>query len=89
MTVDEKTICPYCKKEMLKWASPGESSWGEGIHYVCFNDDCPYYVRGWKWMMDKYKVNASYRHHYNPETGETGPIPVWDKDALRNAIVSD
>lgn len=87
MTVKDKTVCPYCGVRMLKWKAPAESSWGEGIHYICFNDDCPYYKRGWKWMKEKYEVHASYRHHYYPDTGETGPIPVWDDAALRNAIV--
>jgi hypothetical protein len=87
MNEKDKTICPHCGKPMLKWACPAETSWGEGIHYICFNDECPYYVRGWKWMKEKFAVNASYRHHYNPETGETGPIPVWDENALKNNIV--
>jgi len=87
MSTTEKEICPYCHQQMEKWASPAESTWGEGIHYICFNDECPYYVRGWKWMKEKYAVNASYRHHYNPDTGEEGPIPVWSENALKDRIV--
>ncbi|MBD3169500.1 MAG: hypothetical protein GF307_08455 [candidate division Zixibacteria bacterium] len=86
MATEEKTICPHCNQPMKKWASPADSTWGEGIHYICFNDECPYYVRGWEWMKEKYKVSASYRHHYNPQTGEVGPLPVWDNDALKNNI---
>ncbi len=89
MTVDEKIICPYCHREMTKWACPPESTWGEGVHYICFNDECSYYVRGWAWMMEKYAVHASYRYHFNPITGERGPIPVWDGNALKNAIIED
>ncbi len=87
MIDNNKNVCPHCKQPMSKWASPGESTWGEGTHYVCFNDDCPYYKRGWEWMKDKYNVNASYRHHYNPETNASDPIPVWDENALRNKII--
>jgi hypothetical protein len=38
-------------------------------------------------MRDHYNVAASYRHRFDPATGETGPLPVWSSDALRNFIV--
>ena len=53
--------CPHCGNLLNKWATPAESSWGEGFQCACFNDECSYYVRGWKWMKEKYNVNASYR----------------------------
>ncbi|MBU1320658.1 MAG: ogr/Delta-like zinc finger family protein [candidate division Zixibacteria bacterium] len=84
---DDKTTCPHCGVKMLKWAAPAETSWGSDIQYVCFNDDCPYYVKGWEWMKGHYEQNVSYRHKYNPQTGELGPIPVWSSEALRNCIV--
>jgi hypothetical protein len=72
---------------MLKWAPPAETSWGPAVQYVCFNDDCPYYKNGWEWMRSHFEQNVSYRHRYNPNTGEEGPIPVWSDQALRNCIV--
>jgi len=85
---DEKDLtCPHCDGELSKWETPVASTWGTEYQYVCFNDECPYYVRGWKWMQEKYNVRASYRYRYNPATGEKGPLPVWSPDAMKSEII--
>ena len=74
---------------MSRWSPPDDSSWGPGYQYVCFNDECPYYLSGWDWMRDKFQQKASYRHRHNPQNGESGPLPVWSPAALRDGIISD
>ncbi len=86
---DDPTICPHCDTKMSKWQASDLNAWGDTVHYVCFNDECPYYKRGWKWMNEKYSVSGSYRHRYNPETGEKGPLPVWSDTSLKSGIIDN
>lgn len=85
----EKLTCPHCGSRLLKWLPPAESSWGQTLQYVCFDDECPYYQRGWDHMMTRYQVKASYRFRMDANTGEKGPLPVWSESATRERIVNE
>jgi len=87
----DKTLdkCPKCGSELSRWLNPDDSSWGRGYQMVCFSDECPYYISGWKWMKERYAVNASYRYRFNPENGSDGPLPVYSPVAGRGNIVQE
>ena len=74
---EDKTICPHCGQKMKKFQTPVDCSWGETYWWVCFNDECPYYVRGWDHMWKTQKVKCSYRHRYDPDNNTSGPMPVY------------
>jgi hypothetical protein len=44
MTKEDRPSCPHCGEPMLKWQPPSENTWNEPYQYVCFNDECKYYV---------------------------------------------
>ncbi|MBI4876025.1 MAG: ogr/Delta-like zinc finger family protein [Acidobacteria bacterium] len=89
MERDFQTRCPHCEGQMARWENPPQSTWSGGFQYVCFNDDCPYFVRGWVWMKETVNVDASYRFRLDPETGETGALAVWSKEALKSGILPE
>lgn len=87
VTVDAK--CPHCGVELCRWRAPEGATWEDAFHYVCFNDECPYYVQGWEWMESQFGRRVSYRYRLSPESGTSGPLAVWSPQAMRNFIVDD
>jgi len=82
-----RPACPHCGARLQPFRLPDNSGWDEGIHFACFNDDCPYFRRGWAWMLDHYGVKASYRFRIDPSTGNSTPLPVWSRDAVKDRIL--
>jgi SAM-dependent methyltransferase len=83
-------LCPHCGEKLKKWAvpdNPFEVTWDNEFMYICFNDHCPYYVRGWDHMSKEGNRGVSYRLMYNPEKDVCMPIPVPSPRALRESIV--
>ena len=79
--------CPHCEQALVPFLLPEAGGWDTPFHLACFNDDCPYYVRGWAWMEEHYGVRSSYRHRLDPATGTTSPLPVWSPTAIRDRIL--
>jgi SAM-dependent methyltransferase len=84
--------CPHCGAKLKKWLVPDNPfacTWDNEFMYICFNNTCPYYVRGWDHMNREGIGGNSYRLMYNPEKDCVMPIPVPSPRALRDGIVED
>ena len=87
----ESLRCPHCFQSLKKWSVPQTpfTEWDNEFMYVCFNDQCPYLLRGFQEMSRQGNLGSSYRFRYNPENGSVGPIMVQDFKMLKDGIVDD
>jgi SAM-dependent methyltransferase len=81
--------CPYCEEGLLRWGVPQSpfTEWDVEFMYVCFNDECPYLVRGWQVMHQQGNRGLSYRFTYNSFRDQCLSIPVPHLHALREGII--
>lgn len=89
--VKETLQCPYCGTRMKKWAIPQGpfTEWDNEFMYICFNDTCPYLIRGWDVMGRQGNPGISYRCMYYPEKNVCMPVPVPSLLALKESIVEE
>jgi len=90
----DKPVCPHCEKEMALWEVPdlaiGDGlGWGTPFLYVCFNDDCPSYISGWKEMQENYAHTASCRCINFPGTKNFEFIPVFSSEGGKGQMIDD
>ncbi len=88
MSEASRTTCPHCGATLAPFKLP-EIAFDHDYDLACFNDECPYYVRGWAWMEQQFGVRASYRYRIDPQNGLASPLAVWSPTALRSSIISD
>ena len=90
----KRPICPHCNEEMKLWEVPPVAfsdglGWGTPYLYLCFNDDCPLYVRGWKDIEENYGHNSSYRCMCYPGTETFECMPVFSSMGGTAQIIDD
>jgi len=80
--------CPYCDEPLKKWEVPQTlfTQWPNEYFYICFNDECSYFIRGWDAMASQGR-HCTYRLMYDPLTDCCQPAPVPTSDALRDGII--
>lgn len=87
MKNESTPLCPHCGRKMKKWRVPEGSTWPDTFFYVCFNDQCPYFTRGWQHIRERMGTQASYRCRFDPYANKYMPLPVWSSEALKENII--
>jgi len=82
--------CPYCNAELKKWKVPQNifTEWPNEYLYICFNDECSYFVKGWETMAEQGNP-CTYRLMYDPLTDCCNPFPVMNRNALKDGIMEN
>jgi len=70
-----RATCPHCGAQLTPLDLP-EAFFEHAHDLACFNDECPYYVRGWAWMEQQYGVRSSYRYRIDAQSGHASPLAV-------------
>jgi hypothetical protein len=94
MVHEERPACPHCGQEMVIWECPPISfsdglGWGTPYLYVCFNNDCPLYLEGWKNVMDHYATAASYRCICDPMSGVMDSMVVYSREGASGSVIDE
>jgi len=90
----KKPICPHCNKEMSIWEVPPVTfsdglGWGTPYLFLCFNDECPLYQKGWENLKENFNQTASYRCMNYPGTDTFELMPVFSPMGATGQIIDD
>lgn len=90
----EKPRCPHCEKGMSLWEVPPINfsdglGWGSPYLFVCFNDDCPSYKKGWEHLEETMEAPASYRCINEPGQKNFEYMPVFSPVGAQGGILDD
>jgi len=94
MEKNKKAVCPHCGQNLNKWSTPSFNfadglGWCTPFLYVCFNDECSFYVNSWKHLNEAYGQEMGYRFMLHPDSGESSSIPVGNKYAMKGDIIDE
>ncbi len=88
----EKKVCPHCDSKMFACESPqvhvGDGlGWGSDVLFICLNDHCSLFLKGWNHIETQYGHRASYRYMELPGSTESNLMMVGNKDAFKASVV--
>lgn len=90
--LDEVHTCPHCHNKMFCCEAPqfhvGDGlGWGSDVLFICLNDDCPLFAKGWEMIEEQYGHSASYRYMELPGSKEGNLMMVGNEMAFKGAVV--
>lgn len=89
---DEEHYCPHCKEKLTCCNAPpfhvGDGlGWGSEVIFICLNDECPLFVRGWQHIEEQFAHSSSYRYMLVPGEKTGSAMMVAGKDAFKGCAV--
>ncbi|MBC8316981.1 MAG: zinc ribbon domain-containing protein [Desulfobulbaceae bacterium] len=89
---EEKHYCPYCNERLSCCESPpmhvGDGlGWGAEVMFICLNNDCPTFDKGWEHIEEQYGHSGSYRYMLLPGQKKGEIMMVGSKDAFTGCVV--
>ncbi|MCL2458880.1 MAG: zinc ribbon domain-containing protein [Desulfobulbus sp.] len=90
--IEEKHYCPHCSGHLTLCHAPpihvGDGlGWGSEYLFICLNDSCPLFVKGWEYIANQYGHVGSYRYMEIPNSKEKYSMMVVSKEAFTGSIV--
>ena len=90
--LDEEKTCPHCQTTMSCCEAPpihvGDGlGWGSEVMFICLNDYCPLFLKGWDHIESKYGHHASYRYMELPKSKEGNVMMVGNADAFKACVI--
>ncbi len=90
--LEEKHTCPHCKEDLKLCHAPpvhvGDGlGWGSEFLFICLNDECSLFKKGWQHIEDQYGHSGSYRYMEIPGSVETYNMMVAGSAAFKGSEV--
>jgi len=90
--LDEEKICPHCKETLSCCEAPpihvGDGlGWGSDILFICLNDSCSLFLKGWDQIENQFGHHASYRYMELPGSTEGNCMMVGNSDAFKGSLI--
>lgn len=90
--LEEKHYCPHCSGDLSLCHAPsvhvGDGlGWGSEYLFICLNDLCPLFVKGWDYIANQYGHVGSYRYMEIPNSKESYTMMVVGREAFTGSIV--
>ena len=82
--IKEAPTCRYCNATMEKMDAR-HLEWGTTFLWVCYNNECTFFKKGWDHMMKTVGQLVSYRFMITPDNGSQGVIPAFSSEYLVNS----
>jgi hypothetical protein len=90
--LDEEKTCPHCNVQLSCCEAPpihvGDGlGWGAEALFICLNDHCSLFLKGWEQIERQYGHHSSYRYMELPGSTEANVMMVGNSDAFKACVI--